>query len=166
MNVLPDNYATVLDGMNVPQEAIDEARSLLDNKELRAALEHPFYSKEDKRNVIDKLFPAEIKNFIKVVSDNGDVAAADDIFEAYAALQRKKNNSCRAVFTYVTKPDDTQIAKLKKVICKQYNKSDVELSLKEDDSLVGGFILQVDDFVLDKSLKTAMLNMKRHFAAR
>ena len=42
----------------------------------------------------------------------------------------------------------------------------VELTLQEDASLVGGFILSVGDSVLDKSLRTAILKMQRHFAVR
>ena len=42
----------------------------------------------------------------------------------------------------------------------------MELTLREDPSLVGGFVLSVGDSVLDKSLRTAILRMQRHFAVR
>ena len=45
-------------------------------------------------------------------------------------------------------------------------KDGVELTLQEDPSLVGGFILAVGDSVLDKSIRTAILKMQRHFAVR
>lgn len=166
MNVLSDNYAAVLSSMNVAPETVAQARELFAAPELKDALENPFVSKAAKRRVIDQLFPEAIKNFVKVMSDNGDIAFAGDIFDAYDALLRKRANACRAVFTYMTQPDDEQIEKLKTVICRQYHKSSVELAMKEDSSIIGGFILAVDDYVLDKSLRTAMLRMQRHFAAR
>ena len=58
------------------------------------------------------------------------------------------------------------VEKLKKLICRQYGKDGVELTLQEDPSLVGGFILAVGDSVLDKSIRTAILKMQRHFAVR
>ena len=48
-----------------------------------------------------------------------------------------RENKVRATFTYVTKPDDAQVEKLKRLICKQYGKDGVELTLQEDPSLVG-----------------------------
>ena len=58
------------------------------------------------------------------------------------------------------------VEKLKKLICRRYGKDGVELTLQEDPSLVGGFILAVGDSVLDKSIRTAILKMQRHFAVR
>ena len=91
---------------------------------------------------------------------------AEDMFQKYDQLALDAKNVARATFTYVTKPDDAQVEKLKKLICRQYGKDGVELTLQEDPSLVGGFILAVGDSVLDKSIRTAILKMQRHFAVR
>ena len=107
-----------------------------------------------------------MRNFVKVISDNGDIALVGEMFQTYDQLVLDRENKVRATFTYVTKPDDAQVEKLKRLICKQYGKDGVELTLQEDPSLVGGFILTVGDSVLDKSLKTAILRMQRHFAVR
>ena len=166
MTVVADNYAKVLIDMNIAEEDIETMRALLMNDEVFAALENPLISAQNKRSVIDKLFPEAVCSFLKVMSDNGDIILVDDMFQAYEQLVLDRKNVVRATFTYVTKPDDAQVEKLKKLICRQYGKEDVELTLKEDPSLVGGFILSVGDSVVDKSLKTAILKMQRHFAVR
>lgn len=166
MTVVADNYAKVLIDMNIADDDMDTMRALLADEAVFEALSNPFVSRKDKHSVIDKLFPAAVCNFVKVMSDNGDVALSGDMFEAYDQMLLDRKNMVRATFTYVTKPDDAQVEKLKKLICKQYGKDGVELTLQEDPSLVGGFILSVGDSVLDKSIRTAILRMQRHFAVR
>ena len=166
MTVVADNYAKVLIDLGIADEDVETMRALLNDESLYAALENPFISKHSKNSVIDQLFPEAVRNFVKVISDNGDIALVGEMFQTYDQLVLDRENKVRATFTYVTKPDDAQVEKLKRLICKQYGKDGVELTLQEDPSLVGGFILTVGDSVLDKSLKTAILRMQRHFAVR
>lgn len=166
MTVVADNYAKVLMDMAVAGEDIEAMRALLEDKALYEALENPFVSRGEKHRVIDQLFPAAVHNFIKVMSDNGDIALWGDMMNAYDALALEGRNMIRATFSYVTKPDDAQVEKLKARICRDYGKAGVELTLEEDPALVGGFVLTVGDSVLDKSIRTAIHKMQRHFAVR
>ena len=166
MTVVADNYAKVLIDMNIADDDMAAMRALLADEAVFGALGNPFVSRKSKQSVIDQLFPAAVCNFVKVMSDNGDIALCGDMFQAYDQMVLDRKNMVRATFTYVTKPDDAQVEKLKKLICKQYGKDGVELTLQEDPSLVGGFILSVGDSVLDKSIRTAILRMQRHFAVR
>lgn len=164
---LPANYARVLFDMNIEAEQTEEMRALLmDSKELRDALSNPLVRKAEKRGIIDKLFPQSVRSFVKVMSDNDDMECIDEMFEAYDAMVREKNETVKAVFTYVTKPDDAQIEQLKKKIAKDYNKKNVILQLEQDESLIGGFVLAVGDTVLDQSVRTSMTKLQRHFAER
>lgn len=164
---LPVNYAKVLFEMDIKPEQIKESRNLLTkSEELRQALTNPLVRKSEKRSVIEKLFPKSVWSFVKVMSDNGDIDCADEMFEAYDRLVYEKENTVHAVLTYVTKPDDAQIKRLKKKIAKDHNKGNVVLQLVEDPSLIGGFVLTIGDSVLDQSVKTSMKKLKRHFTER
>lgn len=166
MTVVADNYAKVLMDLRAADADVEMMRALLKNNDLRTALENPFVDRRAKHRIITQLFPAALCDFVKVMSDNGDIVLADELLNAYDRLALERDNKVHAEFTYVTKPDDAQIEKLKALICRQYGKSGVELTLKEDASLVGGFILAVGDSVLDKSIRTAIHKMQRHFAVR
>lgn len=167
MNDLPANYAKVLFDVQIDPQQLQKTRELLtQSKELRQALENPLVRKGEKHRVIEKLFPQSIWNFLKVMSDNGDIACIEPMFEAYDVLVYKAQNAISAVFTYVTKPSDEQVRKLKEMICVRYHKKYVDLKLEEDPALIGGFILSVGDSVLDKSFRTSMAKMKRHFTTR
>lgn len=164
---LPLNYARVLYDMNIDPESLNQARYLLtESPELAEALVNPLVRKSEKRNVIEKLFPESLWSFVKVMSDNDDTAYAAQMFEAYDNIVREKENTIEAVFTYVTKPDDAQVERLKAKIAADWGKTNVELRLQEDPSIIGGFILTVGEEVYDQSLRTSMAKMKRHFAER
>ena len=47
----------------------------------------------------------------------------------------------------------------KTVLSKKTGK-DIRLEVKQDQSLIGGIITKIGDFVLDGSIKTQLLNMK------
>lgn len=167
MTSIPDNYARVLFDLNLDPGDIETARVLLtESKELTEALTSPIISRAEKRVVIDKLFPESIRDFIKVMSDYGDVEFAEETFSAYDALVLDSRNAVSAEFAYVTEPDDAQISRLKQKIAKDYNKDSVELNLVGDKSLIGGFVLTVGDYVLDQSVKTSIQKLRRHFAER
>jgi F-type H+-transporting ATPase subunit delta len=167
MTNLPENYARVLFDLNIGSEQVQEARELLvGSDELREALISPIVTKADKRKVIDRLFPEAMRNFIKVMSDNGDLGIAEDMFGAYDALIRERDGVVYATFAYVTAPDEAQVEKLKSKIAKDHGKQKVELHLVEDRSLIGGFVLTVEDRVLDRSVKTSITRLRRHFAER
>lgn len=110
---LPLNYARVLYDMNIDPENLSTARSLLtESPELVEALVNPLVRRSEKRNIIEKLFPESLWNFLKVMSDNGERRMCfRDGSTAYDGIVREKENTVEAVFTYVTKPDDAQIRK-------------------------------------------------------
>ena len=110
--------------------------------------------------------PEKVDDMRALLTNKMVYVLAEDMFQTYDQLALDAKNVARATFTYVTKPDDAQVEKLKKLICRQYGTDGVELTLQEDPSLVGGFILAVGDSVLDKSIRTAILKMQRHFAVR
>ena len=167
MTNLPENYARVLFDLNIEPEHVQTARELLTGSdELLEALTSPIVTRVDKRKVIDRLFPAAAAGFVKVMSDNGDIGIAEEVFRAYDALIRKRDDVAYATFTYVTAPDEAQVEKLKKKIAEDYGKQNVELHLVEDRSLLGGFVLTVEDLVLDRSVKTSIGRLRRHFAER
>lgn len=164
---LPFNYARVLYDEKISSKDLKKMRGLLTGApELTDALDNPLIRRSEKRSVIEKLFPESVRSFVKVMSDNGDIACAPEMFEAYDELVRKQENTIEAVFTYVTEPDNAQVEALKAKIARDYGKDRVDLRLECDPSIIGGFILTVGEKVYDQSIRTSMARMKRHFAER
>ena len=74
-------YAHVLSELGISGAAVEETEEILEQtKELKEILEHPVITKENKHDIIDRIFPEEMKNFLKVVVDNGKVDIVMEIF--------------------------------------------------------------------------------------
>ena len=61
------NYAKALYELSVPEEAVLETEKIFrSTPQLKGALENPLVSLKEKEHVIDRVFPQEMKNFLKV----------------------------------------------------------------------------------------------------
>ena len=151
-------YGQVLFELGIKKESLQKAQDMLhENEELLSALENPTITKKEKENVVEKLFPDDIKSFLKVVCDNDDIACFDEAVEYYDELKRKTDKIIKAEFDYVT---------MKQYLMKQYQADKVELTLKEEKDLIGGFVLKVGDHVYDNSLSGKMRKLQQKLTWR
>ena len=75
------------------------------------------------------------------------------MFEAYREIERKANEGLEAVLFYVTAPTVEQQEKMKTFLRRKFHVKEVALSLKEEKSLIGGFILQAGGREFDWSFR-------------
>ena len=160
-------YGQVLFELGMKKESLQKAQDMLhENKELLRALENPMITKKEKENVVDKLFSDDLKSFLKIVCDNDDIDCFDEAVEYYDELKRKTDKIIKAEFDYVTMPKDEQLERIKQYLMKQYQADKVDLTLKEDADLIGGFVLKVGDHVYDNSLKGKMRKLHQKLTWR
>ncbi|MFA9423843.1 MAG: ATP synthase F1 subunit delta [Sedimentibacter sp.] len=155
------NYAKVLFILNIPDEIVNDTKCILKNRELLDALSNPSIKKNEKHAVIDTIFDKEIRSFLKIVCDNNFIDTVGQIFYMYEGIVLESKKIIKATLAYVIKPADNQIKKIKEFVSNKYNKTGVLLELKEDASLIGGFILTVDDIEYDKSIKGTLSSLHK-----
>ncbi len=162
MTQLSKNYARVLYELGISKEAIEEARELSECKELIDALNSPVVSKQEKRNVADKVFPKEIRSFIKQLCDYGSVSYIKEIFEAYDEYVDEVNDVVAASLICVVPPTEEQKEKIEQFLMEEYGKTKVRLEISIDRRLIGGFMLKVKDREYDWSMKGRILQLAGH----
>jgi len=156
------NYAKALYDLNISEEVVQNTRDIiLESNELFDALSNPSIKNKEKHAVIDSIFEKEIRNFLKILCDNNCVELILKIFDVYEDIVLENKNIIKATLTYVTKVDDEQIENIKEFIRNKYDKAGVLLELKEDASLIGGFILTVGDIEYDKSIKGTLSSLHK-----
>ncbi|BBF42632.1 ATP synthase delta chain [Lachnospiraceae bacterium KM106-2] len=160
------NYGKVLFSLHLNDETITKSKELLQSKELVEALSNPAVRRREKEAVIAKLFPEEIRSYINVVCLNECMDLFDDIFAAYEEIKLEAENTLKATFTYVYKPDDEELNAIKQMLMTKYKKQDVKFELKEDASLLGGFVLKVGDMEYDKSIKGTLELLQKNLVRR
>lgn len=162
MTYIADEYARVLYELNISYDLYKDFADRLDAcPELLAALDNPTVSSYQKHRVIDTLFDKEISAFIKCLCDNGRVAYYKDILDSYTTILDNEKGILEADFTSAFVTGDEELDRIKSMLARKYNKNGVSLRVKQDKSLMGGFVLKVGDTEYDKSLKGAINNMKR-----
>ena len=133
------NYAKALYELSVPEEAVSETEKIFrSTPQLKGALENPLVSLKEKEHVIDRVFPQEMKNFLKVTCKYQKISSIYDILEAYGDYSRKQKGILKAVL----------------------------LTLREDKSLIGGFILSAGDKEFDWSLRGRYNNLRQKLTRR
>jgi F-type H+-transporting ATPase subunit delta len=125
-------------------EAIDLIKS---NPELFDMLCDPKVSEDEKREAIDRIFKDSVKDFL-------------GLFLA------ETEKTLHAELIYCTAPSEEQIQGIKNKLMKMYNKQDVELTLTEDKSLIGGFILRAAGGEFDYSIKSRLDGIGRKLCNR
>jgi F-type H+-transporting ATPase subunit delta len=161
------NYAKVLYELGISKTMVEEAERIMSSvPELKGILTNPTVSKLKKHNIIEKVFPKEMHNFFKVLSDYQSIEETDDIFAAYKKYYNEKNGILEAKLSYVTAPGAEQLEGIRTFLMNKYHKKQVNLMLIEDSAILGGFIIQVDNNVTDWSIRGRFNQLQQKLVRR
>ncbi len=150
-------YAKRLRELNIPGDIVGQTGDIFKAvPQVKLDFESPAVTLSAKHNVIEKVFPLQIRDFLKVLCDNGDVYLWDDICTAYRDLSPEKKEEFVVTLSYVTAPTDEQLQNIRNFIQKKYNREDMTFETKEDTSLGGGFIIRAGNEVYDWSTNGRM----------
>ena len=104
-----DNYARALWELHVPENRVSEAAELLkDNPVLWEALKNPVICLKEKERIIDRIFPEEMRGFLKTVCSHGRASSLMEILAAYDKYKKEGRGILKAVITCVTPPEEKQ----------------------------------------------------------
>lgn len=160
-----ENCGKVLFSLNIPESEVIESERLWNlSAQLRETLCCPAVSLREKYSVIDKLFPASIGAFLKVMCGFGHIDALSEIFEAYKELMLKSRGIVKAVLYCAKAPDKETENKFREMLCRKYRADGAELEIYTDSSLIGGYKLCIGDMQYDKSLAGALKALHKKLA--
>jgi len=167
MTQIAINYAKVLYELEISKKVIYDVQDILSSTpELKDALASPIVSKQEKHNIIEKVFPKEMQNFFMVLCDYQSMEVIDQIFVAYKNYYNEKNSILEAKLIYVTAPNEEQLNKIKVMLMNKHHKKQVELSLVEDPSIIGGFIIETENFETDWSIRGRLNQLQQRLVRR
>lgn len=160
------DYANDLKKAETPKEILKQVKDILEAvPQIRLDFEDPTVLLEKKHMVIDRVFPKEIRSFLKVLCDNDDFKLWDEISQAFAELDRTPlAKEEQAVLIYVTPPTEEQLAGIRKFLEKEFNNPDISIECEEDASLKSGFILRVGTKEYDWSERGRIAQLEHKLA--
>ena len=156
-----ESYIKMLLSSQISVASLEDALRLVQSSdELLEALNNPNYSADEKQQVINDLFSPSVREFMGALSAECQCADLKDIISAYIVELDRQNNIIHATVSCTTEPDEKQLDGIKAFVCKEMNCSSVEVDVKKDASLIGGFVIAVEGKEYDFSLKKKMQSIK------
>ncbi|HNZ97946.1 F0F1 ATP synthase subunit alpha [Ruminococcus sp.] len=147
--------------LDVSQTDCSNTRKVLETcGDVGDTLANPLVTHDEKRGIINKLFPESMHKFLLNVVRGGAIERLEEILDEYEELLLDKQGSIKAVVRYVTPLTEAQQADLRQFIMDKFVKEDVDIEYKHDPDIIGGFILNAGDLEYDKSYRTSLRLMK------
>lgn len=101
-----------------------------------------------------------LKEFSKLLIENGDFKKIDQILDIFISEWDKKRGVVKAEVTSVYDLSDELVNLLKKYVSLRTDASSVNFDYKENKEILGGLVVKYQDKVLDLSLKKNIKDLK------
>lgn len=141
---------------------VDETINL--NSQLKEFLLNPVISKDDKKDVLVKLFSNHINkitiDFLFVLADNSRLDILGEVLNQFIHKYNEKNDIIKPKIISAVGLDEVQKSILTEKLEKKLKKKIIPEYVINDD-IIGGLIVEIDDNTIDCSLKTKFYNMKQ-----
>ena len=147
-----NDYVSQLLAAAPSQAAIRESADLLKNvPELAESLSNPAEALVKRRDIIDRVFPTEMREFLKEICEDESADILPEIFTAYAEKRPEQSATVTAELQYVTEPTADQLAGFNHFIEQRFGAKAQNLFLKQNADLKSGFKLTVNGEEFDWS---------------
>ncbi len=164
LNTITTPYAEaflqVAESRNEVEEIVEQSKALLElwnqSPEFSDAMASPVLEVEAKKSVLEKIFKKEVTpsflNLLKLLADRKRIGLLNSVLERLLELYREQRNIALATVTSATSLDENQQNEILKTVQSIAGTDNLELNLKVDSSLIGGFVVNVGSKVIDASL--------------
>jgi F-type H+-transporting ATPase subunit delta len=144
-------------------------KTVLDNRELGLLLKSPIVNSDKKEAILKSIFEGKVSGltsqFMLLITRKGREGLLGEIADAYVQMVKEtKNIQSASVITATPLTDDLRSELLSLV--KGWSKGEVELTETVDPEILGGFVLKVNDRMVDASVSTKFRQLRRTFAER
>ena len=147
-------YAKQLFRMRVPKSVIEETSRIFEVlPETAGQLSDATIPLEKRMSIIDSIFPTEVRDTLKVLCNDGLLSAWGEVAEEYERISNEESTKLKVHLRYVTKPEEEQLKRIREFVYNKYHSRNIEVVLEEDESLGGGFVLEVGHDQYDWSTK-------------
>ena len=134
------------------------------SKELRTILKSPVIKTEKKETILNEIFKNRIgdvsANFLQFVIKKKRENLIYDILKRFKELYYLRINRVEAKITSSVELTEQQKDQLQSSL-KKYTQKDVTSIFAIDDSIIGGFVVKIDDTVLDSSIKQKLNKLRK-----
>ena len=147
----------------VQKDILFVRQAISDNPELAQYLDSPIVRPSQKSNLIQKLFQNKVSeityHFLQLLIQNKRENYLDGIIRHFLVMY-SDHKGIKTAFITTAIPMDVVLRKHVIDLIGSKFKTEVELTIQEDPSIIGGFILRVGDQQYDASVATGLKRIK------
>ncbi|MGV3096472.1 MULTISPECIES: F0F1 ATP synthase subunit delta [Staphylococcus] len=170
-----NKYAKALFDVAIDKERLDlmyEELSIVSeatknyDEDLRAIDSNPNQPASERRKFVGIVFGDAnyyLKNMLMILANNRHLVLINSIFKEFKSLYNEYHNEDSAIVESVYQLSDDELSRIKDLILKQTNLSQVHITTKINPELIGGFRVKVGTTVLDGSVKKDLEQIERKF---
>ena len=151
----------------VPGDLALLASTLKENRELQMLLRNPVVPPNQKHQIFESVFNGTIHDityqFMDLLLKKKREPDLDTICEGYFRLYNQAHNIKTAHITTAQPLSDGLKSKIVAMLSEQTHATS-ELKESVEPTILGGFVIQVDDYLLDTSVLTKINKLKQEFS--
>ena len=141
------------------------ATLIAQNKALQEFLANPIFELKSKKNVIEELLgrtqiSGRTANFLRLLVDKQRINFLGEVENAYREFMDKSLKKVR-VSVKTPYPLTSELEGALKQRVAEMTGKEVEMTVEDDASLIGGLIVRVGDTMYDGSIKTQLGNIRK-----
>lgn len=142
---------------------------LAESSDLRKALSNPTMSSSMKKDIVKSVFKdnvdGNIVKFLMVLCDRGRISYLDDVIEKALELAYEKASIQVAYVTSSVEITAAQEEALTTKLQSMTGAKQIRLKLEVDQSLLGGFVVQIGSRIIDSSVKGQLRQLSSYLGA-
>ena len=136
-----------------------------EDQNLSQFLFSPVIKKDDKKEVINKLFAAHIckvtGDFLNLLADSDRIDIVSDILNQFSVFYNASRNIVKPLIKSAVELNSEQKNAIEYKLQTKLNKK-IEPEYVTDSSIIGGLVIEIEDKTIDCSLKNKFENMQKH----
>ncbi|MFI3209966.1 MAG: F0F1 ATP synthase subunit delta [Peptostreptococcaceae bacterium] len=168
--MIASRYALALFEVCEETDSFDEIYSdlenvcavLLENENLNGVLKSPIINREEKKNLLLKVFTdinKTTKNFLQILIDKQRINVLSEIKIHFKKLINEKLNIIEGTAITAVKMSDDEINNLQEKLSNKYSKN-VTLTNIVDETVIGGVLVRLGNEEIDGTVKANLAKLK------
>jgi F-type H+-transporting ATPase subunit delta len=143
------------------------ASTIEESRDLALLLASPVVKSDKKEKILESIFGAHTTDltsaFVRIITSKGREAVLEEVAKHYVELIMKRKGILSAqVVTAVPMGDDTRAA-MKQMVERLNPQGTVAIEEVVNPDIVGGFVLKVEDQMIDASVLSQLRKLHREF---
>jgi F-type H+-transporting ATPase subunit delta len=174
--IVAARYAKSLFDLSIERNSLEEVSNDLQmigslingNKELKLLLKNPVVPHLKKLAIFKELFEGKVNvltmSLLEITTKKNRESVIPSMVTEFHKLYNDHLGIQKAIVTTTYELTAEQRSEFIEMVKKISNKKSIELVEKIDESIIGGFVLRVDDEQLDDSINTKLKSLRQKFS--